>query len=198
MGMRTVMWPRQRVIAVAAAALVFATLSGCAPSPTPQHTASQSPHATPVFSSDKEALAAATKAYAAYLKVSDEILSDGGADPDRLRAVATGKALATDLAGFAMARDKGWHTTGNTTFDHVRLQSREMSGSETSGVVAIYLCLDVSTVDVLDSAGKSVMSSSRPARSQVEAVFDLLKPPEEKLILASNDPWNGGNTCSSG
>lgn len=195
--MRTVRWPRRRAIAVAAAALLLATLTGCAPSPTSRPTPTPTPHPTPIFSSDKEALAAATKRYAAYLKVSDEILSEGGTDPGRLKSVATGKALATDLKGFAMARDKGWHTTGKTSFDNVRLQSRRMSNSVTSDVVAVYLCVDVSSIDVLDSSGKSVVSGTRPDRSQVEAIFDLSKVGPRKLILSSNNPWNGSDVCSN-
>ena len=66
-----------RPIAVLAAAFVLAALSGCVQTtekPTPTPTAA----ATPAFASDEEALAAAEKAYAAYLAVLDDVTADGG------------------------------------------------------------------------------------------------------------------------
>lgn len=187
MVMRTVMWPRQRVIGVAAAALVFATLSGCAPSPAPQHTASPSPHATPVFSSDKEALAAATKAYAAYLKVSDEIAHDGGAHPERIKAVATGEALSDALQGFAEYRDTKAHSVGARRFDHARIQSVDPT------TVTFYVCDDVSEVDVLDESGTSLVSPDRPSRT--EFVVSASGADVAGVLISSRDKWEGKNVC---
>ena len=67
---------------VAGVAIGALLLSGCLPQ---QPTATPPPEATaaPIFASDEEALAAATAAYAAYLAMSDQILKDGGKDPDR-------------------------------------------------------------------------------------------------------------------
>ncbi|MEP6843257.1 MAG: hypothetical protein ABJA11_07030, partial [Pseudolysinimonas sp.] len=97
------------------AALLLLALGGCVPTGT--HVSdSPSASATPVFASDAEALAAAEKAYAAYLKVSDQILNEGGEDPTRLLGVATSSAYDTESKGYSSARDRGWHSVGTSRF----------------------------------------------------------------------------------
>ncbi|MCU1575736.1 MAG: hypothetical protein JWP70_440, partial [Leifsonia sp.] len=151
---------------LAGAGLIVITLAGCATPASPLSSPTPSAMHTPVFASDEEALKAATDAYAAYLAMSDTILADGGANPERLKEVATGKALEAELKGFALARSRGWYTTGSSTFDRLRVQSIDRSHS-TQAVVTVYLCVDVSKVDVRDSGGVSVVSPSRPARSPI-------------------------------
>lgn len=174
---------------IATIALVVLLLSGCLPQqstvmPTPE------PSSTPVFSSDEEALAAATAAYAAYLALSDQIFVDGGASPERLSAVAAGEFLAASVAGFKETQIKGWRSTGGSTFDSVVLQ-RYDSSFEGESAVTIYLCEDVSAVDVLDAAGMSVVSMDRPPRTLLAATFDLQN---RTLLISSREPW-GDKPC---
>jgi hypothetical protein len=150
MGMRT----GPALLAVA----VLLALAGCVPSAS-HPTAAPSASATPVFGSDAEALAAAEKAYAAYESVSDQILIDGGSQPERLKVVASETVYKTELAGFKRVADKGWRSTGGTTFDHFSLQS--YAPHNLKNLIEAYVCSDVSKVDVLNSAGQSVVSASR-------------------------------------
>ena len=71
------------VLGVATTLALGLALAACSTGGTPLPPA-PSPSVTPVFASDEEALAAAKDAYTAYLKVSDQILVDGGANPDRI------------------------------------------------------------------------------------------------------------------
>ena len=106
-------------------AVLFA-LAGCVPSDS-QPSAAPSPSATPVFASDAEALAAAEKAYAAYLKVSDEIANDGGKDPDRIDAdCRAGSSADRRLRGSQGSfQNAGLHTTGaDEVFDRSLQSSR--------------------------------------------------------------------------
>lgn len=176
-----------RMLALAAGALMLGALVGCTPGvpkPTRTPTASQ----TPLFASDEAALKAATDAYAAYLKMSDTILADGGKEPDRMTRTAVGDALATELTGFETARKRGWRQVGSTTFSGTQLQSTALDS------VSIYVCVDVSNVDILNSSGKSVVSANRPERSA--ALIRLIEaggqPP---LKVAANQPWNGNGVC---
>jgi len=175
-------------MAVAIAALLLAPLGGCVPSPEAQPTQSPIPHATPLFSSDKEALAAATKAYAAYLKVSDEIAHDGGAHSERIKKVATGEALKDALRGFAEYRDSKAHSVGARHFDHVRIQAVDAM------TVTFYVCDDVSDVEVLDESGKSLVSSDRPSRSAFVVSASGAKNAE--VMISSRDKWEGKNECN--
>lgn len=57
-----------------------------------------------------------------------------------------------------------------------------------------YVCIDVSTVDVLNSQGRSVISSNRSPRVQYEVTFDTVGG---KLLPSKQDPWNSsGGTCA--
>lgn len=183
MGMRTVTRWKPAALGVTAL-LALAMLSGCVPAAT--HTSTPTPEATPLFATDDEALAAATKAYAAYLKMSDTILSDGGAHPERLNNVATGDALVQlkkDLAPFV---NQKLHTTGRTTFDSMKLQSR----SDDS--IAAYVCEDVTDIDVLDASGKSLVKDTRDPRTSFEVVMVRV---DGRLLLGSRTWWTAGDIC---
>jgi len=174
---------------VVAATLLLA-LAGCVPVDS-KPSATPSASATPVFASDAEALAAAEKAYAAYVHVSDQILIDGGAHPERLKPITSATLYADELKGFQLTAKNGWHSTGGTTYDHFSLE--KYNPRDPSELVVAYVCSDVSHVDVVDSAGTSVVSPDRPERTPFEVTFALEET--EKLVIASDEVWTGGGVC---
>jgi len=178
------MWIIPRICGAAVAVVLL--LSGCVPTPSP---AAPTPKTTaePVFASEAEALEAATEAYAAYVRVSDEIFMDGGNDAARLNTVATGKQLATNLEGFAEAHSKRYKSSGGTTFDHVALQS--FSPDELGDLVTIYVCDDLSSVTVMDSSGQSVVAEGRPNRTGYQASFSYSSKSASNLLLSDKEPW---------
>jgi hypothetical protein len=184
----------RRVGAAAVAVAFAALLGGCSPQVQPPPP-KPSPSSSPVFASDEEALAAATKAYAAYLKVSDQILMDSGADPDRIEEVSTSTWANAQMKGFRSATERKWRSTGGTTFDSVSLQRYDSRSTDGIGIIRVYLCLDVSTVDVLDSNGNSVVSDSRPDRSALEVWFDQGQSDKHRLLVAGEEPWTGTSQC---
>jgi len=175
---------------VVAATLLLA-LAGCVPVDSKPST-SPSASATPVFASDAEALAAAEKAYAAYLKVSDQIANDGGKDPKRLDGLATGSLLSDDLEGFKSFAGKQWHSIGETRLTRTVLQSADLKRGG-QGAVVVYLCEDVSGVDVVDRNGTSVVTAGRPELQQFQVELDLVG---SKLIPSDREPWTGSSICS--
>jgi hypothetical protein len=183
------MWniPRLSLVALAAAL----ALSGCVPSG-PLVTPAPEPSSTPIFATEDEALAAATAAYAAYVKMSDQIFMEGGANPERLGSVATGEQLKTDLAGYQTAAEKGVHSTGGTTFEGVTLQLFREKSVDGEAVIAVYLCEDISSVDVLDASGTSVVSPTRPSRVRYAVEFDVVPANSERLLVSHKQPWSGG------
>jgi hypothetical protein len=173
------------------AVLTLAMISACTQPPTPVEPTTD-PTATPLFATDDEALAAATEAYAKYQKVSDEILIDGGAHPERLLDVATQDFLDVQIIGYQQAEANGLRSTGGSMVDSTSLQFYDPNSVSGEAVVGIYGCADVSRVDVVDASGASVVSPGRPDRSPFEAVFDSSS---EGLKLAKEDPWSGSNFC---
>jgi len=168
--------------------LVAVMVSGCASPPVTRPTASPVPTTTPVFASEAEALEAAREAYAAYLEVSDQILAEGGSEPERLLDVASTDVLEKQMRGFTTAANTGLRTTGSTTVDSLTLQDSDLD----AGRVVVYACVDVSQVDVLDSSGKSVVSSERPVRTPFEATFEVS---QGRLKMAGEGVWSGTNFC---
>jgi hypothetical protein len=169
--------------ATLAAITVALALSGCVsadPKVTPQPHAS----ATPLFATDAEALTAAEEAYAAYLKVSDQIFIEGGSNPQRLSTVAVGQQLEINVSGFKDAARAGYRSTGGTKFDTATLQRYDETSQNGVGVVTIYLCEDIAAVDVVDRLGKSVVSTNRPDRAGYEVEFDKSKA-TSALIISS-------------
>jgi hypothetical protein len=166
-------------------------LAGCVPTD-PIITPASEPDAAPIFASDEEALAAATDAFANYLSVSDEILSDGGVGAERLLKVATPTWVTEQAAGFEKAKRESLHTTGQTIFENVALQQYDRNSIDGTAVVRLYLCVDLSGVDVLDSNGDSIVSPSRPDRTPVEVTFDSPNNDSTSPLLVSSEDVLGG------
>ncbi|CAN5255274.1 hypothetical protein BH09ACT5_BH09ACT5_10470 [soil metagenome] len=143
---------------------------------------------TPVFASDEEALAAAEAAYRKYTAVSDQIFHEGGNGAQRLSEVATGDLLEVELEGFEQVRKLGYRNTGETAVSAVQLQQYSPSESG-EDYVMVYLCEDVSAVDVLDSTGASVVSATRPARTFFEVSFDYVSG---ALLVSRKEAWDAG------
>ena len=162
-----------------------------APAPAPSPTAS----VAPVFASNEEALAAATEAYAAYQEMFTLIAGDGGARPERIKSVTSGDYEAFLLREFEDARTAGIRTLGNTTFDGARIQRVDERAADGVGVVVIYLCSDVSQVDLVDANNVSQIDADRIPRTAVEVGFDWEPGLDGVLTVASRTVWRGGGVC---
>ncbi len=176
-----------------AGTLVLA-LAGCVPSGghgTASPSASAS--ATPVFSSDEEALKAAEAAYAAYVKVSDQIANDGGKDPGRFAAVVTKDWLPTEFSSASTLEQSGRHQTGATAFSNLQLQQRSQDGNGANLVV--YTCLDLSGTRILDAADHDVTPLSRQPKVSIEVSFKSDPRMLSHLLVDKNEPWPGHTFC---
>jgi hypothetical protein len=148
------------------------------------------PSSTPLFASDEEALAAAERAYAAYVQSTDEILASGGIGVERLSDVATGRQLDTDSKEIRELATMGYRTVGSTVVSNVSLQEFARDQPDGEAVVSIYVCEDVSGVDVLDANGLSVVEDSRPDRVMYEVTFDAPDPHFAQLLVSKREPWS--------
>jgi len=188
---RTPEGTRRAAIVLAALAVVL-SLSGCFAEDEPAPTTPPVPTATPVFATEEEALAAAEEAYANYLRVSDEILLDGGDRPERLRDYATADMYELQADGFSEMKEENLHAVGETTFDSIRFQSFQSNSlDEVTGVV-VYLCTDYSRIDILNADGDSVVLPDRVERTSDEVTFQV---GNNTLLTASVDYWSGDNFC---
>ena len=165
--------------------VVTLMLAGCVPS-APSASPTPEPSTTPVFASEEEALAAAEEAYAVYVALADQIFKEGGADPERLSEVATGTFLEATVEGFRQSQIEGLQSTGGTVFRNATLQMYSPESAPLE-VVSIYVCEDISAVDVVDASGRSVVSPDRPDTTVFQAIFDLSA--DGNLLLSSREVW---------
>lgn len=178
--------PTRRRIAVAAIAVTL-SLAGCAPAePTPTITPSAS--AEPLFSSDKEALAAAEAALTAYWEMSNLISQEGGANPERMAAVVTSEWLEDESAYFEWFRAEQWRQVGATVFDTVEIQQWFASAKSTTVVVTA--CFDSTSLSVLGESGTSVGVSDVLGRHRFEVVLHT-SPTSDSLLVHQLERWKG-------
>ncbi len=179
--------------AVALAAAFALLLGGCAPQSEPVRP-KPSPSASPIFASDDEALAAATKAYAAYLAMSDQIAQEGGMNPERLSPLVSADWLPNEVAAFAKFSDSGHRQLGFSKFDHVQLQQLGKSDGGNEWV-RIYLCLDFSDAQLVDSQGHNVRPRDLDLRSPFQASFQSSQAEPLRLVLTESELWPGADFC---
>lgn len=181
-----------RLAPVALAAAVLFALAGCVPSDAPDRP-SPSPTAAPVFASDAEALAAAEKAYAAYLRVSDEIAQDGGRGADRFDSVVTKQWMSKEKAAALQLAQSGRHQVGSTLHSPLKLQQVD---ADASGVnVVAYSCLDLTGTRILNASGMDVTPSTRQLQLSVQVSFRSSATAPSLLLVDSNEPWSGSSFC---
>ncbi|RZT62470.1 hypothetical protein EV140_0999 [Microcella alkaliphila] len=180
-----------RVAATLAALTLGASLTACADTtripPAPTDTGA----AEPLFASDEEALAAAVEAYEEYAAVVDALLM--GREPSvPLEAVASGALVEQTLEDVAEFAELGWVITEGRQTLNPRLQSRQPVG-DGGELVVLYFCEDVSQVDVIDSAGESVVNEDRDPFTPFEATIRL-ESGDEPLVLERR-VWEGSGIC---
>lgn len=181
-----------RVAATLAALTLGASLAACADTtripPAPTDTGA----AEPLFASDEEALAAAVAAYEEYAAVVDALLM--GREPSVALHQAASEALAEEtLADVAEFAELGWTITEGRETLNPRLQSRMPEGGN-SELVVIYFCEDVSQVDVLNSAGESVVNADRNPLTPFETTVRINS--EGAATVLDRRVWDGSGICA--
>jgi len=180
-----------RLPAVLAVTLTMLVLTGCG-TPEPVVVPEPESSSTPLFASDEEALAAAEEAYGAYLAVSDQILAEGGINPERAYGYMTENMRSDSFAGIKLFVDSEWHTQGATTFDSMTLQQFSQDETTEASLVA-YACLDVSGLRIIDVAGTDVTPLERPSRLPLELEF--VAEASSTMLIERSDLWSGEDFC---
>jgi len=180
---------RRLALGALSLALLLGSLAACTdvpriPPPEPAATS------TPLFATDQEALEAATAAYEEYLAAVDVLLQDPAGDLNALTAVASGGALLAAEESIQSFIQQGLRTTGPRELTNVVLQRADSDGETVE--VGIYVCENVTTVDLLNSDDQSLVEADRPNLTAFEVV----------LLFASDgsrvdrrDVWVGGGVC---
>ncbi|MEV1131784.1 hypothetical protein [Agromyces sp. NPDC049794] len=182
---------RRRGLALAVAGVIALVLSGCVGAPAGTPSPSPSPSAEPVFASDEEALAAATKAYEAYRTASAEVAR--GAESSKIDSTVTPSFAETIHGEFEALRDAGLTMVGDVLVDRVRLAF--VNPDDTGVTVSIYLCRDVSNVRVISADGSDVTPSDRDPVSPTQAFLKSSSQDPSVLLVDGVELWSGQDFC---
>ncbi|MCP2030441.1 hypothetical protein L1277_000505 [Okibacterium sp. HSC-33S16] len=186
-GVRAQQRMLRRALAVAVTSIVGVAVVGCTtPAPKP------SPTPTSIFSSEDEALAAATDTYQQYTAALDAVYAGGGVDPSPLQPLVTEKYW-TVLSEDRTLSDRGWRTSGVTTFDTVSVVEVALGESPVSIVTT--LCKDVTAVRIVDTTGADVTPPTRRDRYPLLVTFQSAPGGAARVLVSESDPWAGDDPC---
>jgi len=142
---------------VCALALAASTLFGCSPGSSP------TPSPTPAFASEEDAFAAAEETYRAYIDALNDVDLAVTSTFEPVFALLSDSAASSTRRTFSQFHAEGVRMTGTTSFDSFK----GISATADAGDVSAILCLDVTSVDLLDKAGGSLVSPDRPDRQPI-------------------------------
>lgn len=140
-----------------AAIVLSAALVGC----TPQSAPTPTPSASTGFSSDAEAFAAAEATYRAYVDAANAIDLSQPETFENMYSTLTGTALESARSSLTKMHEAGWRVDGQSVVTFV-LPKRAGDGS-----VMLLVCLDVSSVMLVDSHGASQVGE-RPTEQSLQ------------------------------
>ncbi len=163
------------VIGVAALVTVLAIIgitilvtSGDKAAIAPPLTATTAPTTKPTQQSPEDQAAAAAQArYRDFLRVVDDVGIAGFVSDAPLKAVAVPPELVVQRLTVRQSKPQGRRQRGHTRLDSLSVSSVDLTPpSGGYAEVVLQACVDVSSVDVTDRTGRSVVSAGRAPRSK--------------------------------
>ncbi len=162
------------LVALACAALV---MSGCDGSPAPTPSTSG-----PLFANEEEAFAAAEATYRAYVDALNEVDLSDPETFEPVFALTTGDVNGNERRSLSQMHADGWRVSGATSIKWFRGESYQRD----DGVAAV-ACIDVSGVELVDSAGASQVSNDRRPVYALELAILPSSDAEFSLAIASSN-----------
>lgn len=198
----------QRAIAVATTALLLAALSGCSDSSdgvgSSQSGMTSSPASTAPTSDSEIASKSAADVIMTFYSVRNQLRTDPKQPLDLLATVATSTELSAQEKLFKDERRDGLRQTGDTKIAELKVQTVSLDNSDPKAgkvpTVQIDVCYDVSTVDLIDADGKSVVSATRPETGWIRytvANYKWASDPTSAWRVASSEDLDRPPCASS-
>ncbi len=146
-------------------------------SPTTSSSTTTSPTSAPTrtLSPAEKDLQSARDALSKFTSVTDELASDPYTHLEKLDTVSRDQAIYQWRFILTGQRVKQWKQIGKTTI--VSSHAILLGGKK----FAVTACVDVSKVNVVDKAGKSVVAAGRPPRAQY--TYKVEKAPQGFFVI---------------
>lgn len=163
--------------------------TGCAkeePKPTP------TPTKTAIFSSEEAALQAAIDTYQQYAAAVDRITADGDEHLPSIKDLVT-EEYYDSYAQETTFEDRGWHTSGSSTFRNAELV--DLSQTSDEATVQIALCRDLSDVKILDEESMDISSEVRQSTVFPYTLRFVWDSETSTLRLDDSGSWDDDSIC---
>ena len=158
-----------RTHALALPLLIVLALTGCG---SPPVALEPEPTAEPLFASDEEALAAAIEVYEGFQSEYNRLAQASSVDDESLGRWSRGPYMDLEIEGLRTLNQNGWTQVGaNRTSNYALV---EYAPDDPMGMVTIRFCNDISSVDIVDRAGDTVLPEGRSDLGTMVATFDLV------------------------
>ncbi len=179
-------------LALAPAAALLVALVGCSGTPEIPD-ADPAPSAPPLFATEEEALEAATAVYEEYLAVSNQVLADGGSDPDRVARFLSPELFEAEAAGFADIAEQGISFKGGTSITGFLLQ--QVSPTAEGGAdVQLYVCVTNDGTTRLGSDGLPTTEQPPAFLGTFEVIVNF--GTAQSPLINRKDFWAEGDQCA--
>jgi len=188
--------PRQTrppwLLALPTTAALLLSLTGCSDT-TEIPQAEPTPSATPLFASEEEALEAATAVYEEYLAASNQVLEEGGSNPDLVAPYLSPEIFAEEAAGFQTLLSEGQSFTGGTrAIDFEFQQSSAPDPMEAE--VQFYACVTNEGTVRLDRELEPTPEQPPTFVGTFEVIVQFFADSTSRIQL--KEFWAEGNQCS--
>jgi hypothetical protein len=177
------------IIAVALTSSLSLPLTGCAavepaaepPTSLRSPTPSVPPTPAPIFASGEEALAEARTAYTGYIETADLILTEGGANPERIDEFTSGPLAEYEHSSYEYIRENGIHGIGTSTYSNMTLEWFEPAAVAGNEVVIVSVYSDIRGTDMVDASGQSTQTGEILPLTPFLVSFVLAEPGQKRL-----------------
>lgn len=170
-----------------ALAVVLGMTTGCQPEPTPSPS-------SPAFANEDEAFAAAEETYRAYVDALNQVDLSDPETADAVLGWTVGTANDQDREGYERLREAGATVRGES----ILVSSSQKSASELADAwtVVLDVCIDVSSVELLDANGASMVDPTRPDVQSINVSLVSSKQTATGLAIAKTGPTEELDQCS--
>ena len=174
----------RRVAVVGIVLAGMLALGGCDGSPAPAAS-------TPPFASEEEAFAAAEETYRAYVDALNEV---DLADPETFEpvfALTTGELHSSDVEGLTRYHADGVTVSGASRVDLIA----PLGVDDEFSRIRVAVCLDVSTVNLLDRKGLSLVDPTRVDIQTLSVTVERAADNGTRLLVSAINPREGEPSC---
>ncbi|PVW03452.1 hypothetical protein DEA06_13090 [Microbacterium sp. Gd 4-13] len=159
-------------------------MGGCSVTPEPEET-------TPAFATEEEAFAAAEQTYRAYVDALNQVDLSDPETFEPVFALTTGELNTSDRRGLSTYHADQVAKSGESTITDLQRESADLE----NGIIHFSVCLDVSTVELTELSGESIVDPDRVPVQSLRVTVEGPRTAAGSLQVSSVSGRSGEPVC---